>query len=57
MAEVDLNFLEPDMFSGTVQECVNEVIEFRIEARNNVQKAPGRGCQIRVYTQDGTATG
>ena len=57
MAEVDLNFLEPDMFTGTVQECTNEVIVFNVEARNGVTKATGRECEITVYTQDGTATG
>ena len=57
VAEVALSVIEPDMFSGMLQECTNEQLVFEISAANGVQKANGRECTISIYTQDGSAEG
>ena len=45
------------MFSGTLQECADEGLQFRLELVGAVTKGPNQQCVISVMTEDGSAVG
>ena len=56
-AQITLNFVDPPMSEGSVTECMDEQLCFRLNFATAVTKGPGRQCVITVQTADGSAVG
>ena len=57
VAVITLNVVEPPSFQGSLQECSNDALWFRLDFANSIRKGPGRECTIFVETEDGSAVG